>query len=530
MLRPHGGHRSSIRRHAPHRAVFSVALLVFFCLAGGCNSRKLAISDQPTGPSILRIGVPQATSQDPLRGLQQASRFLSLEGLVGSNRDGRPRPRLAESWNVSPDGLVWTFRLRNDAKFHDGAPVDAEAVKRSLDKSLANLTDRGLAPGLEDVIGIEAPSPSEVIVRLRSRSTFLLDDLTMAISKQGEGGSPVGTGPFVTTSTSGDQIVMSMFRGYYEGTAHVQQIIWKPYPALRAAWAGMMRGEIDFLYEVGQESEEFVRGESSVSTFAFLRPYVFGVVFNSGRQPLNDERVRRALNFAVNRQLIVDQGLKGHGVPAYGPVWPAHWAYDQSAGGYAYDPGRAAAILDAAHKLSTRSSAQVSSVGPARLRFTCLLPENFSIWERMALLVQKQLFDIGVDMSLEALPADAFNQRIARGDFDAVFLEMVSGSTMSRPYFFWHSAGALNSFGYHNPAVDRALDAIRQAPDDQAYREAVGGLQQSVVADPPAIFLAWGQIARAVSRRFQIPSEPDRDVLLSVSRWQPASVPTEATH
>jgi peptide/nickel transport system substrate-binding protein len=321
---------------------------------------------------------------------------------------------------------------------------------------------------------------------------------------------------------------MSTFADYYMGSPGVEEIVWKPYPALRTAWAGMMRGEIDFLYEVSQETVEFVQGESSVRTFTFLRPYVFGVVFNSKRALFKDPQVRRALNFAIDRQMVVDQALKGRGIVAHTPVWPEHWAYDQTVPGYSYDPLRAAAILDETnHGRPGASRSNVTS--PARFRFTCLLIENLAHWERMALVVQKQLFEIGVDMKLEAVPATVFNARVARGEFDALFLELVSGRSVSKPYFFWHSAGALNSFGYRNEAVDEAWNAIRTAPDDDTYRRAVTHLQRSLVADPPAMFLAWGQTARAVSRRFEVPTTAGSDILASLGSWLPARDAIEGT-
>lgn len=505
---------------SPIHTPFCVVIVGLVSLLAGCQSTTI-VNNKSGDPIVLRIGVIDFGRQDPENGVQQPSRSLSFEGLTGNSRDGRPVPRLAESWTVSPDGLEWIFKLRANAKFHDGSWVDAATVKRSLDQSLLNLSDRSLFPGVEDILSIDTSGANELVIRLRNRSTFLVGDLSMAISKPAPGKQTVGTGPFIATETSREQIVMSSFNEYYEGAPRIQKIVWKLYPALRTAWAGMMRGEVDFLYDVGQESLEFVQGESSVGTFAFLRPYAFGVVFNSRRGSLKDPRVRQALNFAVNRQLILERALGGHGVVAHAPIWPLHWAYDRTIVGFTYDPVRARAILDSAASLQKRSRGAGSPVSPARFRFTCLLPENFGIWERMALLVQKQLFEVGVDMKLEALPPDKFLERLSRGDFDAVFLEL-SGASMSRPYVFWHSASPRNWFGYRNHFVDEPLDHIRRASDDQAYRAAVAELQRAMIANPPAIFLAWGQTARAVSRRFQVVSAPDNDILSSVGAWRVA--------
>jgi peptide/nickel transport system substrate-binding protein len=498
------------------------------CPFSACNTKSEQLSASQQGKVALRIGFPQSTGQeDPLRGIRQAASQLSTEGLVGNNREGRATPRLAASWSPSPDGRRWAFRLRANAKFHDGSPVDAASVKHSLDDSLANLSDRRLVPGLDDIVSIEASGRQELIVTLRNRSTFFLDDLSIPISKRGRDSKAVGTGPFVIKTSSPESTIMSTFPDHYLGTPRVEEIVWKPYPALRTAWAGMMRGEVDFLYEVGQDTVEFVQGESSVNTFTFLRPYVFGVVFNSARQPFKDRQVRRALNFAIDRQAVVDQALKGRGIVAHTPVWPEHWAYDQTIPGYSYDQLRAGAILDESNRRLNSSQSKAGS--PARFRFTCLLIENLAHWERMALVVQKQLFEIGVDMRLEAVPATVFNARVARGEFEALFLELVSGRSIGKSYFFWHSAGALNSFGYRSDGVDEAWDAIRGAPDDDVYRNSVSLLQRRLVADPPAIFLAWGQTARAVSKRFEVPTQVGSDILASLGSWSPARATTQGT-
>lgn len=503
-----------------HRTL--LAVIVFSSLCSACDEPQRTPSRNEK--VVLRIGFPQVTGQeDALRGIRQAASQLSAEGLTGNNREGRTTPRLAERWSPSPDGLRWVFTLRDNAKFHDGSPVDAVSVKRSLDEALANLTDRSLVPGLDDIAGIDVNGPRELRVTLRNRSTFFLDDLSIPISKRSGDRSIIGTGPFIVQSSSPEEIVMSTFAGHYLGAPQVDRIVWKPYPALRTAWAGMMRGEIDFLYEVSQESAEFVQGESSVNTFSFLRPYALGVAFNSRRPVFADARIRQALNFAVDRQAIIDQALKGRGVSAQSPIWPLHWAYNSTVPGYSYDPSRAAAILDSTNaRFSGKRGPKPASVGPARFRFTCLVLDNLAVWERMALLVQKQLREIDVDMHLEAVPAAAFNARIAKGDFDAVFLEF-SARSMSRAYVFWHSESPRNAFGYRNSSVDQAFEAIRRAPagDDDAYRIAVRDLQQSMISSPPGIFLAWGQTARAVSTRFHVPQERDRDdVLQSLSRWQ----------
>jgi peptide/nickel transport system substrate-binding protein len=240
---------------------------------------------------------------------------------------------------------------------------------------------------------------------------------------------------------------------------------------------------------------------------------VYGVVFNAKRPIFRDPEIRKALNYAVDRTNIVARAFRGHATAASNPAWPLHWAYDTAAPQYVYDPARAAASLERATKQGrdqTRSNA---------LKFVCLIPENVQLWERLALIVQRNLAEIGVEMTLEAEPIDRFNRRIAAGDFDALLMEIVSGTSVNRPFSFWHSAGIHSFSGYANASVDRALEDIRRSPDDNSYRQAFSRFQHAIFDDPPAIFLAWGETARAVSRRFNVVKAPGGDIRMTISDW-----------
>ena len=475
----------------------------------------------PSGPITLTIGLPVQTGEDPLHGATQAARLISREGLTLPNRDGRAQPRLAESWVESIDGLEWRFRLRSNAFFHDGTALDSAAVKASLQRSLKS-SDLDQYPGLSDIADIETPAKYELIIRLRNRSTFLLDDLGVSILRTLPGSPAVGAGPYQTMTSSANELVMQSFPKYYKGAPKIDRVVWKAYPTVRTAWAAMMRGEIDFLYEVPRDAVEFIEPETSVQVFPFLRNYEYAVVFNSNRPPLDSVVVRRALNYAVNRASLVDRALRGRGQATSGPAWPLHWAYDVTVPGFPYDPARSVALLDAAG-LPPLSRGNNSNNAPSRMHFTCLIPDTFALWERMALIVQKDLAKIGVDMRIESMPFSEFNRRIAAKDFDAVMLEFIVGNSPSRPYGFWHSQSKQNFWGVHNQRIDAALDGIRRATNEAKYREEFRDFQLQSLEDSPAIFLALGETVRAVSKRFQVVAPANSDILPTIGDWRPTN-------
>jgi peptide/nickel transport system substrate-binding protein len=494
----------------------------FFCLlavaAAACTSGTPPPAE---GPVVARIGVPEAEVSAPDMGLPQVASTLSAEGLTFRSNDGHARPRLAESWTVTPNGLTWRFKLRSAVTFHDGTPVTAEAVASILNAAIANRARLSLYPGLADVVSIEPEGNLDIVIKLKRRSTFLLEDLSYQITKRGPDKTLIGTGGFKTVSSTSGEIEMVRNDSYYQGRPHISRVIIRPYPTLRTAWASLMRNEIDVLYDVSRDAVEFVSSRD-VALYSYRSTYMYLIAFNHNRPHLKETPVRQALNAAIDRKALIKSVLKEQGVPASGPLWTEHWAYDSTQRTLGFDPALAGAVLDAAGlKINDKAGARRT-----RFSFTCILPEKWLTWERIALDVQKQLYDIGVDMQLQPLPADEFNRRIQSGNFDAAMIDMLSGTPYSRPYAFWHYAEnepTLNVFGFNNPVVNRWFDAIRSAADDAEYRAAAGQLQRALLDDPPALFLAWSQRTRAVSRRFDVQAETGQDPFATFWRWVPDS-------
>ncbi|MDO8629888.1 MAG: ABC transporter substrate-binding protein, partial [Phycisphaerales bacterium] len=254
---------------------------------------------------------------------------------------------------------------------------------------------------------------------------------------------------------------------------------------------------------------------------SFVRHYQFMVAFNSKTAAFRSPAVRRALNVAINREALIKNVLQGRGTPSTGPLWPQHWAIDSSVAPYRFDPGLAASLLQEA---GLKPNIQ-SNVPNARVRFTCLIPANFTLLERVALEVQRQLYGAGIDMQFEVVPPAVFGARIGEGRFEAILIDMVSGPTLERGYQFWRSAShyqGLNVFGYENAEADKVFDMLRVSDNEAAVRSATSHLQKILLDDPPALFLAWNERTRAVSKDFRIVQDAGRDPidpLYTIWRW-----------
>jgi peptide/nickel transport system substrate-binding protein len=275
------------------------------------------------------------------------------------------------------------------------------------------------------------------------------------------------------------------------------------------------------LHEVSRDAVPFVEAESSVRTYPMLRPYVNALFFNVRHPILSRREVRQALNYAIDRDAIVRDVMAGRGERADGPVWKYHWAFSTAQKTYEYNPDLARLKLDAAGFPKPQASA--AGRMPSRFRFTCLMFGDDTRFERMAVVLQKQLYDVGVDMQFEAVPLRALVERFSSGNFDALLTESISGRSLTWLYRQWRSKpdrlpGELNS-GY--TAADAALDRLRDSFVDADTKRAVGDLQRIFYDDPPAIFVAWPQTSRAISARIHVPYENGMDVVgrLWRSEW-----------
>jgi peptide/nickel transport system substrate-binding protein len=472
-------------------------------LLSACRPHETAsAADAPSG--TLRVGLGQVLSSSGLTALAQT---LAVESLARLADDGRPQPSLAKDWQMSEDRRALTVNLASHTKFHDGTPLTADIVAQALKSTLPSF----MGPAFEDVESVSAPSAEQVIIRLKRPSPFLLDTLETSISKPG---SPlVGTGPFSVVDPK-SPTEMRANANYALGKPSIDRITVETFPSVRTAWAEMLRGRLDMLYEVAPDALDSLQASSNIATFTLTRRFQYLIILNAKTETFRSAAVRQALNVAINREGIVRDALGGHGVASSGPVWPRNYGFRGDVAVPKYD------ITAAAKKLSGRS---VKS--PAKLHFTCLVLPDV-VHERIALVVKRQLAEIGVDMAVEEASMDTIAASLKNRRFEAVLTEMISGPSLLRLYRLWHSGGAT---GAASPSIDAALDRVRYAASEEAYKDGVAAFQQAGLDDPPAIFLAWMERARAVSKRFAVPAgEPGRDVMSTIRLWKPAGSAAQA--
>jgi len=467
--------------------------VLVLAVSGSCSPAK----SPPSGsePRTLRLGVGPLASASPIAGIQYIAQAFSTDSLFYFPGDNaRPAGQLAKSLTVSDDGLLLRIALRPEARFHDGSPVTSEIVAEILSSTLP----QWIGPSREDVQDIVAAGPWDVDIHLRRRSNLVIESLEVAIRKpQGN----VGTGPY-RVEGDGSQLVAN--ENYFLGPPRLERIVLSRYPTIRAAWADMLRGQIDMLFDVSLDAVESLTGATNVRLLTFTKAYQYVLGFNRNSSVFKDPQIRRALNIAIDRGALVKNALLGYGVPSGDPVWPRYWALGDGARRPSFDPTAAANIIKRqAHPV----------------RFVCLTPAEF---ERVGLELRRQLAAIGVDMELREVTQDELLEALRKHDFDAVLSEFLSGPSFARIYSVWHAKGGFD-FGLGNATFDAALDDARHAANDNEYRTSIAALERAAVDDPPGIFLAWSQGIRAISAKFDVPIERDRDPLGALRDWRRAN-------
>jgi ABC-type transport system substrate-binding protein len=492
--------RGARRSGRTQRAVTAIALIALLSAFESCQRRGPGTTTAPS-TSVLRVGLGQQSSTNPLIGLRQLSQILSVEGLARPSEEGRMLPAMANGWTVGADGRSLNIKLRPNVRFHDGSAADPKAVAEILPGALRSF----MGPVYSDIEDVRVAGDDAVTLVFRQQAPFLIESLDTPVQKP----NGIATGPFKNAPNSTNELVAN--DAYYLGPPTVQRIEVQTFSSIRTAWAEMLRDRIDMLYEVGPDALPSMQNSTTASVFTFTRKFQYVIVLNPNRPTLRSADVRRALNMAVDRSEIVRTALNGYGLASTGPLWPKYWAIKSDSPNFHFDPGTATRTLS------------------RKLKFSCLMPPDFP-FERIALELKRQLAAAGVDMSPEQVTYDELAERGAKGDYEAMLIEVISGPTLLRPYLIWHSHGPFNWGKFGAPTSDGALDRVRDAKSEDEYREAVAALNQNFMDDPPAIFLAWSVRARAVSRRFTVTGvEPGRDVLGTIRLWKPSGADLHAS-
>jgi peptide/nickel transport system substrate-binding protein len=422
-------------------------------------------------------------------------------------------PALATSWNVSDQGRVWTFALRRGVKFHDGTLFDADAVVFSFErqrdpKHPFHETDfHYWANTYGNILHIEKVDTYTVRIVIDRPYAPFLANLAMfpvsivsptAVRQWGHEFSrhPVGTGPFRFVEwVPGERIILAANTEYWDGPPHFAHLVYRVLASDRERLVAVESGAVDVAYQIPPKDLAYVQLHPDLHVISVAANNVAFLAFNMMHAPFGDVRVRRAVNHAINKGLIVKLLYQSLAIPAIGPLPPTLWGYDPGLPHYEYDPARARALLrEARYDPKLRPRFYVMST-----------PRPYAPQpERIAEVIARNLHDVGMEVDTVVLPLDQLLEQTSRGEHD-VCLRGWTGDNGDPDNFLYPlldsqaaQNGRTNNVAFYRSAEVHGLLTWAQETSDRPERERLYKRAQRIIAnDAPWAPLAHAQMAVA---------------------------------
>jgi peptide/nickel transport system substrate-binding protein len=426
-------------------------------------------------------------------------------------------PGLATAWQVSADGLRWTFELRPGVLFHDGTVLDADAVVFSFARVIdprhgSYLTGddaqywRGL---LKYVTRVTARGPLGVEIEVAHPYAPLLGELAMfpivspaAVQRWGDEFRlhPVGTGAFAFERwDAGEQVVLKRFDRYWGERPPLERIVFRVVLDARQRLVDLQSGSVDLAAAILPDEQSFVELHPDLVLVHTPSNDVSYLAFNMTHRPFDDPRVRHAISHAINKEPIVKLAYQGRAVVADGPLPPGQWGYRIPRTRYRYDPAAARLLLAEA-----AADHAFDPAGVYKLYVSSTPRAYLSQPERVARYVQAALSRIGVATELILQPIAAHQESLSHGDHDLALHGWISDTGDPDNFFYvlLHSDNAVpgsahNIAFYRNPTVDALLIEAQAAVDEPSRSKLYGRVQDILADDAPWVPIAHSELVVA---------------------------------
>jgi len=414
-------------------------------------------------------------------------------------------PLLATSWEVSDDGLVYTLQIREGVKFHDGTPVDAEAVRYTLNR---NLTTPGSARAdeLSSISNLEVTGSHTIEITLDRPNAAFLAVLSgnggaivspTAAEAAGDNfvAAPVGSGPYVYHDRERqNHLTLRANEDYWGGAPAIKELVFRPFPDGDVRTANLLSGAVDIIVPLEGKDVGAVEAASGYSAVLYDHLGWRALVPNVTRPPFDSEPIRRALAHALDREAIATVVYENTVMPLEGPFPPNTGGYNPELRAPAFDLEAARAALE-----------EVDAVGT---EFTLLILPHENLHGQFW---QAVLTQAGFNVKLEQMEAGPYTEVVNNHNFDATLVGW-SGRIDPDPQFypFVHTDGNLNWGGYSDERLDELLDNARAEMDAEARERLYHEVANIVVDESLMIFIIQQQNLIGVSDELQeIPLIPD---------------------
>ena len=416
------------------------------------------------------------------------------ETLILQTDDLELVPALATSWEKI-DELTFEFKLRPNVKFHNGEVLTARDVAFTLDRALDSAfishivgpIDRASITVVDDLtIRFSTTQPfAPMLTHLAHPAMAILNEKAVLEAGEDYGTQPVGTGPFKFASWDFDEkVTLVRFDDYHGENALMREVVFRIIPDNTVRTIELETGGADIIYDIQPTDISRVDGNPDLTLVRDANLSVTYIGFNVDKAPFNDVRVRQAINLAIDMEAVVNTVYRGVGSPAKGPLGPNVWGSNQELEGWDRDVERARALL--------------AEAGFADGFSTTIWTNDNLQRVQIAEIVQSQLADVGITVTIEELEWGRYLQATAAGEHDMFILgwTTVTADADYGLFALFHSSAlgpAGNRTFFVNERVDELLDIGRRTIDQNVRLQAYLEAQQIIRDEAPWVFTWNGE-------------------------------------
>ena len=518
--------------------IWPIVILVSLSIFSGCGKGREEPQPGPpptssaTGKSIPAQGdllimgsIGDASNLIPMLASDSSSHDIAsliFNGLVKYDKDLKLVGSLAESWEISPDGLAITFKLRPGVKWQDGKELTAEDVMFGYETIINPNTRTAYSGDFKEVKEARVVDPYTFrVVYKRAFAPGLTSWGSLVVLPkhllQGQdinttpfSRRPLGTGPFrLKEWKTGEKIVLEANPLYFEGRPYLDGIVYRIIPDPATMFLELKAGGIDYMgltpiqYNRQTETYKMRRDFRKYQYLAFAYTYLG---YNLKDWKFQDVRVRQAISYALDKEEIIQGVQLGLGIIATGPYKPDTIWYNPNVAQYPYDPEKARKLLAEAGWGNERKDGILRKDGKP-FEFMILTNQGNEARAKCAEIIQRRLAAVGIAVKIRTVEWAAFiNNFIDQKNFEAVILGWTLGQDPDL-YDIWHSSKVgpkeLNFISYQNKEVDSLLEKGRYTFDQKVRKACYDRIQVILAEEQPYTFLYVPYALPIISARFE---------------------------
>jgi peptide/nickel transport system substrate-binding protein len=480
----------------------ALAILLLVALVAATTAASTAAPAQPKRGGTLVYGLsvdPPDLEPHINSGASNGTVKMAVyEGLVKYWQEGKIVPALAERWSIV--GQQVTFRLRKDVKFHNGDPLTADDVKFSLERILDARTGASLRGPLSAIQSIEVVDPLTVKILLRQPFSPLLAYLAQPYAaivsrKFVQSGANLrstmmGTGPFKFVSWEPGRAVKLVRNPDYwqKGLPYLDGIDFIPFADDQTRLTALRAGDIMIMDFTPQEQMNTIRRDPRLALHADVGIFMC-IIFNTSRKPYDNQKLRQAIAYAIDRDVFVKTIFDGRGRAITGDVIPAGWwSFNQALEGkYKYDPEKARALLREAGY-------------PNGLQITVLAPITYTLHTRTSQVLQAQLAKVGIQVQLELPEWPVVLKRHNEGDYGVQVRGLtaaINDPDFLSDYYQSDRTYYAKQVGFKDDQLDDWLGQARVVNNQVLRKQLYAKIGERALDLAPWVYIAWGDQGEA---------------------------------